>query len=165
MATVTFEGTPFDTVGTLPAVGSAAPDFTLVKADLSETSLADYAGQKLVLNIFPSIDTGVCAASVRRFNEEASKLENTKVLCVSVDLPFAAGRFCGAEGIENVETASAFRSSFGVDYSVEFAAGSVLSKFLSRSVVVIDESGKVVYTEQVSETVEEPNYEAALASL
>ena len=165
MATVTFEGTPFETVGSLPAVGSNATDFTLVKADLSEVTLADYKGQKLILNIFPSIDTGVCAASVRRFNVEASKLENTKVLCVSVDLPFAAGRFCGAEGIENVETASAFRSTFGKDYNVEFAAGSVLSNFLSRSIVVVDEEGKVVYTEQVGETVEEPNYDGAISSL
>ena len=165
MATVTFEGTPFETVGTLPAVGSQAPNFTVIKADLSDATLSDYAGKKLILNIFPSIDTGVCASSVRRFNEEASKLENTKVLCVSVDLPFAAGRFCGAEGIENVATGSAFRSTFGADYSVEFAAGSVLSKFLSRSIVVIDEKGKIVYTEQVSETVDEPNYEAALAAL
>ena len=165
MAKVTFEGNPFDTVGTLPAIGSTAPDFTVVKADLSEAKLADYAGKKLILNIFPSIDTGVCATSVRTFNEKASKLENTAVLCVSADLPFAAGRFCGAEGIENVETGSVFRSSFGADYSVEFAAGSVLSGFLSRSIVVVDENGKVVYTEQVSETVEEPNYEAAIASL
>ena len=165
MAKVTFEGTPFETVGTLPAIGSTAPDFTVVKADLSDAKLSDYSGKKLILNIFPSIDTGVCATSVRKFNEEASKLENTAVLCVSADLPFAAGRFCGAEGIENVETGSVFRSTFGKDYSVEFAAGSVLSGFLSRSVIVIDEKGKVIYTEQVSETVEEPNYESALAAL
>ncbi len=165
MAKVTFEGNPFDTVGTLPAINSTAPDFTVVKADLSEAKLSDYAGKKLILNIFPSIDTGVCATSVRKFNEEASKLENTAVLCISADLPFAAGRFCGAEGIENVETGSTFRSSFGVDYSVEFAEGSVLAGFLSRSIVVIDENGKVIYTEQVSETVDEPNYEAAIASL
>lgn len=165
MATVTFEGNPFETVGTLPAVGADAPDFTVVKADLSEAQLSDYKGKKLVLNIFPSIDTPVCATSVRKFNEEASKLDNTAVLCVSADLPFAAGRFCGAEGIENVETGSVFRSSFGKDYQVEFAAGSVLSGFLSRSIVVVDENGKVVYTEQVAETVDEPNYEAALAAL
>ena len=165
MATVTFEGTPFETVGELPKIGSQAPDFTLVKADLSDAKLSDYKGKKLILNIFPSIDTGVCAASVRRFNEEAAKLDNTKVLCVSVDLPFAAGRFCGAEGIENVETGSAFRSTFGKDYNVEFAEGSVLTKFLSRSIVVIDENGKVIYTEQVPETVNEPNYEAALKAV
>ncbi len=165
MATVTFEGNPFETVGTLPAVGSQAPDFTVVKADLSEVSLADFAGKRLILNIFPSIDTGVCATSVRTFNAKAGSLENTAVLCVSADLPFAAGRFCGAEGIDNVDTGSVFRSTFGADYNVEFAAGSVLSSFLSRSIVVIDESGKIVYTEQVSETVDEPNYEAAIASL
>jgi len=165
MATVTFEGNPFETVGTLPAVGSQAPDFTVVKADLSDASLSDFAGKRLILNIFPSIDTGVCATSVRTFNEKAGSLDNTAVLCVSADLPFAAGRFCGAEGIANVETGSVFRSSFGTDYSVEFAAGSVLSGILSRSIVVIDESGKVIYTEQVSETVEEPNYDAAIASL
>lgn len=165
MATVTFEGNPFETVGTLPAVGSKAPDFTLVKADLSEAKLSDYKGKKLALNIFPSIDTPVCATSVRKFNEQAAALENVAVLCVSADLPFAAGRFCGAEGIENVETGSVFRSTFGDDYGVVFADGSVLSGFLSRSVVVIDEEGTVVYTEQVGETVDEPNYDAALAAL
>lgn len=165
MAKVTFEGNPFETVGSLPVVGSQAPDFTVVKADLSEAKLSDYKGKKLILNIFPSIDTPVCATSVRTFNEKASSLDNTAVLCVSADLPFAAGRFCGAEGIENVETGSVFRSSFGKDYNVEFAAGSVLSGFLSRSIVIVDEEGKVIYTEQVGETVDEPNYEAALASL
>ncbi len=165
MAKVTFEGNPFETVGNLPEVGSVAPDFTVVKADLSEAKLSDYRGKKLILNIFPSIDTGVCATSVRKFNETASKLDNAAVLCVSADLPFAAGRFCGAEGIENVETGSVFRSSFGKDYNVEFAAGSVLSGFLSRSIVVIDEDGKVVYTEQVGETVDEPNYDAALKAI
>jgi len=164
MATVTFQGTPFSTVGSLPTVGSQAPDFTVVKADLSDAKLSDYKGKKLILNIFPSIDTGTCATSVRTFNTQAGALENTKVLCVSADLPFAAGRFCGAEGIENVETGSTFRSTFGTDYGVQFEKGSVLTGILSRSVVVIDENGKVVYTEQVAETVNEPNYEAALAA-
>ena len=164
MATVTFQGTPFSTVGSLPTVGSQAPYFTVVKADLSDAKLSDYKGKKLILNIFPSIDTGTCATSVRTFNTQAGALENTKVLCVSADLPFAAGRFCGAEGIENVETGSTFRSTFGTDYGVQFEKGSVLTGILSRSVVVIDENGKVVYTEQVAETVNEPNYEAALAA-
>lgn len=165
MATVTFEGNPFETVGSLPAVGSAAPGFTVVKADLSDATLTDYKGKKLVLNIFPSVDTPVCATSVRKFNEQAATRDNVVVLCVSADLPFAAARFCGAEGIENVETGSVFRSSFGTDYGVEFAPGSVLSGFLSRSVVVVDENGNVVYTEQVAETVNEPNYDAVLALL
>lgn len=164
MAVVTFQGTLFTTVNELPAVGTQAPDFTVVKADLSEAKLSDYKGKKLILNIFPSIDTGTCATSVRTFNKEAGALANTKVLCVSADLPFAAGRFCGAEGIENVETGSTFRSSFGTDYGVQFAAGSVLSGFQSRSVVVIDENGKILYTEQVAETVDEPNYAVALAA-
>ncbi|GAB5382692.1 MAG: thiol peroxidase [Aliiglaciecola sp.] len=164
MATVTLQGNPIETVGELPAVGSTAPDFSLVKVDLSTTSLSDYSGSKLVLNIFPSVDTGTCATSVRKFNEKASSLENTKVLCVSADLPFAAARFCGAEGIDNVETGSSFRSSFGDDYSVSFSTGP-LTGLLSRSVVVIDENGKVVYTEQVAETADEPDYDAALAVL
>ncbi len=165
MAIVTFEGNKFETAGTLPAVGSLAPAFTLAKGDLNDTTLADYKGKKVVLNIFPSVDTPVCATSVRKFNEQAASLDNTVVLCVSADLPFAAGRFCGAEGIENVVTASTFRNpEFGNEYGVVFAAD-VLKGLLSRSVVVIDEEGKVIYTEQVSETVDEPNYEAALAVL
>ncbi|VUD56363.1 putative thiol peroxidase [Thalassocella blandensis] len=164
MATVTLKGNPIETVGDLPAVGNKAPAFTLVKTDLSEVSLSDYAGKKLVLNIFPSVDTGTCAMSVRNFNEKAASLENTTVLCVSVDLPFAMARFCGAEGIENVESASAFRSSFGSDYGLLFKNGP-LAGLCSRCVVVIDADGKVVYTEQVSETADEPNYEAAIAAL
>jgi len=164
MSTVTLEGNPFETVGELPAVGSSAPDFALVKTDLSEVGLADYAGSRLVLNIFPSVDTGTCANSVRTFNSKASGLSNTKVLCVSADLPFALGRFCGAEGIENVEPASSFRASFADDYGVGIKTGP-LAGLLSRAVVVIDEAGKVIYTEQVAETVDEPNYEAALAVL
>ncbi len=164
MATVTFQGNPLETVGELPAVGSQAPDFSLVKADLSPVSLSDLAGKRVILNIFPSIDTGVCATSVRTFNEKAASLDNTVVICVSADLPFAAGRFCGAEGIENVITGSTYRSSFGEDYGVTFTSEPFTS-LLSRSVVVIDTDGKVAYTEQVAETVDEPNYDAALAAL
>lgn len=164
MSKVTLKGTPIETISELPAVGSAAPAFTLVGHDLSEVTLADFSGKKLVLNIFPSIDTATCATSVRTFNEKAAALKNTQVLCVSMDLPFALGRFCGAEGIENVTTASGFRSSFGKDYGLLFTTGP-LTGLYSRSVVVVDESGKVVYTEQVKETVDEPNYLSALDSL
>ncbi|MBL4631956.1 MAG: thiol peroxidase [Paraglaciecola sp.] len=164
MAAVTLKGNMFNTVGDLPKVGAKAPDFTLVKTDLSETSLVDYAGSKLILNIFPSVDTGVCATSIRTFNQKASELGNTKVLCVSADLPFAAARFCGAEGIENVITGSSFRGSFGTDYGVSFSDGP-LAGLLSRSVVVIDEQGTVVHAEQVAETAEEPDYTAAIAAL
>ncbi|MBI9020182.1 MAG: thiol peroxidase [Verrucomicrobia bacterium] len=164
MAKITLKGTQINTTGELPVKGSAAPEFTLVKQDLSETILADYKGQRLILNIFPSIDTGVCATSVRRFNEEAAELDNTVVLCVSMDLPFAMGRFCGAEGIENVVPVSAFRSGFGDRYGVLVADGP-LAGLLSRAVVVIDGAGNVVYTEQVSEITQEPDYDAALAVL
>lgn len=164
MATVTLKGNPLETVGNLPAAGSKAPAFTLVKQDLSEVSLKDFQGKKLVLNIFPSIDTPTCALSVRTFNQQASELENAQVLCVSMDLPFALGRFCGAEGISKVGVASGFRSSFGLDYGLAFANGP-LKGLYSRSIVVIDENGKVVYTEQVKETAQEPNYEAALKAL
>lgn len=165
MASITLKGNPVSTAGELPATGSAAPAFTGVKTDLSECSLGDVAGKKVVLNIFPSIDTGVCAASTRRFNQEAGSLDNTVVLCVSVDLPFALGRFCGAEGLNNVVPVSVFRNpEFGSSYGVTIADGA-LKGLLSRAVVVIDESGKVVYTEQVPEITQEPNYEAALAAL
>jgi len=164
MATVTLKGNAFETVGQLPAVSSKAPNFELVKTDLSVTSLADYQGQKLVLNIFPSIDTPTCATSVRKFNEAAASLNNVTVICVSADLPFAAARFCGAEGIDNVDTGSSFRSSFGDDYGVSFKTGPLLG-LTSRALVVINEAGEVVYTEQVGETADEPNYEAALALL
>ncbi len=164
MAQVTFKGTPVQTVGELPAIGSPAPDFTLVKQDLSETTPADYAGKKLVLNIFPSIDTGVCALSVKAFNTKAAGLEKTAVLCVSLDLPFAHARFCGAEGIENVETASAFRSSFGEHYGVTLADGPLAGLF-ARAVIIVDETGKVTYTELVPEIAQEPDYEAALKAL
>ncbi|WAJ72376.1 thiol peroxidase [Catenovulum adriaticum] len=164
MATVTLKGNAIQTCGELPAVGSKAPDFTLVKPDLSEVSLDDYSGKKLVLNIFPSVDTPTCAASVRQFNEKAASINNTQVLCVSADLPFALARFCGAEGIENVEAASGFRASFGQDYGLTFSTGPLTGVY-SRCVVVLDEKGEVIYTEQVSETADEPDYEAALAVL
>lgn len=164
MATVTLKGNPFETAGSLPVLGSAAPDFELVKTDLSVTKLADYKGKKLVLNIFPSIDTPTCATSVRKFNESASSLKGVNVLCVSADLPFAAARFCGAEGIDNVDTGSSFRSTFGQDYGLVFTTGPLVG-LLSRAIVVLNEDGQVVYTEQVAETADEPNYDAALAAL
>ncbi len=165
MATVTLKGDPVQTVGSLPSVGSKAPEFDLVKSDLSLVSLPDYLGKKVVLNIFPSIDTGTCAKSVRKFNEEATQLDNTAVLCISKDLPFAQSRFCGAEGLENVVMLSDFRDgSFGKAYEVEFSSGP-LQALLSRAVVIVDEDGKVRYTEQVPETVDEPDYNAALEAL
>ncbi|MCR9226599.1 MAG: thiol peroxidase [Flavobacteriaceae bacterium] len=165
MATVTLKGNEIHTLGNLPENGSQAPSFTLVKTDLSTTSLSDYKGKKVVLNIFPSIDTGTCAQSVRQFNQEAAELDNTKILCISKDLPFAQARFCGAEGIDKVETLSDFRDgNFGKTYHVEFTDGP-LQGLLSRSVVVINENGEVIYSEQVSETVDEPNYKAALEAL
>jgi len=164
MATVTLKGNPFQTVGNLPAVGAQAPDFVLTGAGLADVRLADFAGSRLVLNIFPSVDTPTCATSVRKFNQALSSLENTKVLCISADLPFAQARFCGAEGLESVLNGSSFRSSFGQDYGVTFADGP-LRGLLSRAVVVIDTAGKVLHTEQVAETADEPSYEAALAVL
>lgn len=165
MATITLGGNPINTNGELPKVGSNAPQFQLVKTDLSEVTLADFAGSRLVLNIFPSIDTGTCAASVRHFNESASKLENTKVLCISRDLPFAQKRFCGAEGLENVENLSDFKEgSFGKNYGLEIVDGP-LAGLHSRVVIVLDENGIVKHAEQVGEIADEPNYEAALASL
>lgn len=164
MASVTLKGNPFNTVGNLPAVGTAAPNFTLVKGDLSSVSLTDFLGKKVILNIFPSVDTGTCAQSVRNFNAKAASLENTEILCISKDLPFAQNRFCGAEGIDKVHTLSDFRSQFGNDYGVSFSNGP-LEGLLSRAIVVIDEMGSVVYTEQVSETVDEPNYDLALEKI
>lgn len=163
MVTVTLKGNPFETVGNLPKVGDKAPGFSVVKDDLSDLNLTDLSG-RIVLNIFPSIDTDTCAMSVRQFNQKATALDNTKVVCISKDLPFALARFCGAEGLENVEVGSAFRSSFGEDYGVTAKTGP-LKGLLSRAVVVIDEHGKVIYTEQVAETADEPNYEAALSAL
>ena len=165
MATVKLKGNEIQTLGNLPENGTQAPEFTLTKNDLGNATLADYTGQKVVLNIFPSIDTGTCAQSVRQFNKEAAELENTKVLCISKDLPFAQARFCGAEGIDKVETLSDFRDgNFGKAYNVEFTNGP-LQSLLSRSVVVIDANGVVKYSEQVPEIVDEPNYKAALEAL
>lgn len=165
MAKITLKGNAINTIGNLTAVGQKAPEFELVKNDLSKAKLSDYTGQKVVLNIFPSLDTGTCAASVRNFNKEAANLENTKVLCISRDLPFAQARFCGAEGIENVETLSDFATGqFGKDYQLQITDGP-LANLHSRAVVVLDENGVVQYTEQVPEIVDEPNYEKALAAL
>ena len=165
MASITLRGNAINTSGELPTVGSKAPDFQLVKTDLSVATLADFAGSKVVLNIFPSIDTSPCSISVRTFNADASKLNNTKVLCISRDLPFAQKRFCGAEGLENVINLSDFKTgSFGKDYGLEIADGA-LAGLHSRVVIVLDENGIIKYTEQVSEITNEPNYELALASL
>ncbi|MFT6717061.1 MAG: thiol peroxidase [Saprospiraceae bacterium] len=165
MATITLKGNPINTIGELPAVGSKLPNFNLVKNDLSAYSSEELSGKKVVLNIFPSIDTGTCAASTRFFNKEAAELNNTIVVCISRDLPFAQSRFCGAEGIENVVMASDFQTGqFGKDYGVLFTDGP-LKALLSRSVIVADETGTILYTQQVSETTEEPNYEAALNAL
>ena len=165
MAQVTFKGNPINTSGSLPRVGSAAPDFTVIKTDLTPISLSELKGKKTVLNIFPSIDTPVCANSVRRFNVEASKLANTVVLCISKDLPFAQKRFCAAEGLENVIPASEYRdSSFSSAYGV-MLVDSPLQGLFSRAIVVVDEKGTVVYTEQVPEIAQEPDYEKALAAL
>ena len=159
MASVTFKGSPVKINANLPEVGSQAPDFKLIGSGLNEINLSDYKGKKVVLNIFPSLDTGVCAASVRNFNKWASKNENTVVICVSKDLPFAQGRFCGAEGLENVITASDFRyNNFATDYGVLMLDGP-LAGLMARSVVAIDENGNVAYNQLVPEIVEEPSYE------
>ncbi len=165
MASIALQGNPINTSGDLPQVGSKAPDFTLVKTDLSPENLAALAGKNVVLNIFPSVDTPVCATSVRRFNADASKKDNTVVLNISADLPFAHARFCGAEGLEDVVSLSSFRNTaFGTDYGVDIIDGP-LQGLLSRAVVVIDAEGVIKYTEQVPEITQEPNYDAALAAL
>ena len=162
MATVQFKGNDVQTNGQLPAVGSVAPDFVLVGSGLQDVKLSDYKGKKVVLNIFPSIDTGTCAASVRKFNQVAASKPNTVVICISKDLPFAQSRFCGAEGIENVITVSDFRAgSFDTDYGVLLVDGP-LKGLLARSVVVVDENGNISYNELVSEIVNEPNYEISV---
>ena len=163
MATTALGDTPAHTVGELPAVGDQAPDFTLVDADLKEFRLSDLPGRK-VLSIFPSIGTGVCQASVRRFNELAAGLEDTTVLNVSVDLPFAVSGFCGAEGLEDVKVGSAFRSSFGEDYGVRLT-DSKFEGLLARAVVVVDAQGKVVHSELVPQIGQEPDYDAAISAL
>nr|WP_315035393.1 thiol peroxidase [uncultured Chryseobacterium sp.] len=162
--TITLKGNEVHTIGTLPSVGTTVKDFSLVDSGLNVKTLESFEGKKKVFNIFPSIDTPTCAASSRKFNEEASKLDNTVVINVSKDLPFALGRFCAAEGLNNVETLSDFRSNFGDDYEVTIT-DSPLKGLLSRAVIVTDENNKVVYTEQVSEIADEPNYEAALGAL
>ncbi len=165
MADITLGGTPVKTVGELPAVGSQLEDFELVAIDLSTKTLSDFTGKKLVLNIFPSVNTGVCAASVRQFNTKASELDNTTVLCISRDLPFAQDQFCAAEGLNNVVMLSDFKTGkFGKDYGVLFSSGG-FDGLLSRSIVVADAAGKILHTEQVSETADEPNYKAALEAL
>lgn len=164
MATVTLKGSPIQTSGSLPRVGSQAPEFKLVKGDLSEVSLADFKGQKKIINIFPSIDTGTCALSVRTFNEKASALPDVTILNISADLPFAQQRFCGAEGIEKVGVYSSFRSSFAKDWGLEITDGPLMG-LCSRVILVLDENDKVLHAEQVGEIVDEPNYEAAIAAL
>lgn len=164
MANITLKGGAVNTSGTLPAVGSKVADFKLVRNNLSEVTLNDFAGKTKVLNIFPSVDTGTCAASVRNFNVEAAKLNNAVVLNISADLPFAQARFCGAEGIKNCETLSSFRSSFGKDFGLQIM-DSPLAGLLSRAVIVLSADNKVLYTEQVGEIVNEPNYSAALKTI
>lgn len=165
MASITLGGNPINTAGELPKVGSKLADFKLVKNDLSVATLSDFSGKKLVLNIFPSIDTGTCATSVRKFNESAASLENTAVLCISRDLPFAQKRFCGAEGIENVINLSDFQTgSFGKENGLEIVDGP-LAGLHSRVLIVADVDGTILFTEQVGEIANEPNYEAALAVL
>lgn len=165
MAQITFKGNPVHTAGSLPGIGSYAPDFTLVKSDLSTVSPGDFKGKRIILNIFPSLDTAVCAMSVRRFNAEAVKFPGTAVLCISKDLPFAHKRFCAAEGLENVITGSEYRDeNFSRAYGVVMTDGP-LQGLLSRAILVLDEDGKVIYSEQVPEIAQEPDYEKALAAL
>ena len=164
MAEVTLGGNPVHTSGDLPSVGSSAPSFSLVGGDLGEFGGSDYAGRNVILNIFPSVDTPTCATSVRTFNQKAADMDDTVVLCISADLPFAQNRFCGAEGIENVKTGSTFRSSFGADYGVTLTDGK-LAGVLARAVVVVGPDGNVKYTELVPEIGQEPDYDAALAAL
>ncbi len=164
MASITLKGNEIHTIGNLPEVGLPVKDFALVNDKLEVKTLEDYNGKRKIFNIFPSIDTGICAGSARKFNEEAGNLENTVVINVSKDLPFALGRFCAAEGLDHVETLSDFRGTFGDDYGVTIVDGP-MKGLLSRAVIVTDENNNVVYTEQVPEIVQEPNYEAALNSL
>jgi thioredoxin-dependent peroxiredoxin len=165
MSDVTFKGQPISVDGQFPAVGSKAPAFSLVGGDLSDIALSSYTGKRKVLNIFPSVDTSVCATSVRRFNELSSQLENTVVLCISADLPFAQARFCGAEGLDKVSNLSLMRGhQFLNDYGVAIASGP-LAGLAARAVVVLDEHDKVIHAELVNELTHEPNYDAALAVL
>ncbi len=165
MANITLKGNPINTLGALQAIGTELYDFELVANDLTMKTLADFKGKTLVLNIFPSVDTGTCAASVRHFNQKVSNLTNTLVLCISRDLPFAQARFCGAEGIENVVMLSDFRTGqFGKDNNLEIVDGP-LAGLHSRCIIIVNEQGEIIYTEQVPETVDEPNYDKALAAL
>ena len=164
MAEITLRGNPLHTNGELPAAGSKAPEFSLVKTDLSALNSSDLKGKRVVLNIFPSIDTPVCQTSTREFNAKAGDLENTVVVCASMDLPFALNRFCGAEGLDKVVPASAFRSEFAGDYGVKLTDGP-LQGLSARAVVVLDENGTVKYSQLVGEIAEEPDYAAALKSL
>lgn len=165
MATITLQGNNIHTLGNLPKEGEKAPDFKLTGTDLTTKTLKDFKGHNLILNIFPSVDTGVCATSVRKFNKEASELDNTKVLCISRDLPFAFSRFCGAEGLENVVNLSDFKNgSFGKDYGLEIIDGA-FEGLHSRCIVVINKDGNVIYNEQVPEIAQEPNYAEAINSL
>jgi len=165
MAKITLRGNPVNTSGFLPAKGTKAPDFTLVKSDLSNLSLKELAGKKVILNISPSLDTGVCATAVRKFNQMAAGKDNTVVLAITKDLPFAQSRFCSTEGITNVMALSGFRNGeFGKDYGVDILDGPMAGLY-ARSIVVVDEKGNVVYTELVPETVQEPDYDKALAAL
>jgi len=164
MATTKLGGNPVNTSGSLPNTNAPLPAFTLVKDDLSEVTNSDLKGKRVVFNIFPSVDTPTCAKSVRKFNELAANMNNTVVLCVSADLPFAQKRFCGAEGIANVQNASSFRTDFGKVFGVSLVDGP-LKGLLARAIVVVDEAGKVTHTELVEEIAQEPNYDAALAAL
>ena len=166
MASITLGGKPSNTIGNLPNVGAEAPNFIAITRDFKSISLDDLKGKKIILNIFPSVDTGICATSVRTFNKRASSLGNTSIVCLSMDLPFAQQRFCGAEGIEQVIVASGFRDggAFGKDYGVQIIDGGFQGLY-ARAIVVINELGKVVYTELVPEIGQEPNYDAAISSL
>jgi thioredoxin-dependent peroxiredoxin len=164
MAETALGGNPVYTVGDLPKVGDPAPDFTLTAADLSDVTRETFAGKRVVLNVFPSVDTPTCAASVREFNRRATELDNTVVLCVAADLPFAMNRFCGVEGTTNVSVASTFRSDFGEEYGVKIADGA-FAGLMARAVVVIDEAGTVMHSQLVAEIAHEPDYDAAISSL
>jgi thiol peroxidase len=161
---ITLGGQTVHTVGKLPAVGTQAKNFTLTSVDLTEKTLADFKGKYIIMNIFPSVNTGVCAKSVRKFNEDAASLNNTTVLCISKDLPFAQKQFCGAEGIENVIMLSDFRNDFGNNYEVQMADGAMRG-LLSRAVIVIDPEGKIIYEQQVPEIGQEPDYASAIAAV
>lgn len=165
METIYFKGTPVHTYGDIPAVGSTAPDFTLTGNSLQDIKLSDYKGKRVVLNVFPSLDTPVCAMSVRKFNQEAAKLDNTQIICISMDLPFAQSRFCSAEGIDKLVVASAFRApEFVKNYGLEMVDGPIAG-LLARAVIIVDESGKVIYSDLVSEVTDEPDYKAAISVL